>query len=155
MLFSTFRMLESDCKQIEDDLDYIRSEAYTLDYKIIRYEDIALSPEDSARRIYDAFDFPYIDDVTEWIKLSTANVSKKAAAKAWDIKRNSQTVPFQWSNTLTPDILTMVEMSCSRVMSMLGYKSVSHILFQKKKPQLTAEEVLDDLDKSLDGVWLR
>ena len=143
--------LIGQCQQTHNDLKFIMSNNHSLEYHLVRYENIALDAEYYTRRIYKAVGFPTSDDVIKWV----VNATNSAETNIWGTTRKSKTVPFAWASYLPLDVIHRIERGCADVMLLLGYLPVSNILLHKKSRTLKYSEVLTGIDKSLDDVTIK
>lgn len=89
-------------------------------YLLVRYEDLALNPEDKAKEIYNFLDVDIDNKVLTWISQNT-NAASSSKTK-YSTSRDSKTTPESWRLYLSFDIVRTVQTLCNNTLALLGYK---------------------------------
>ena len=96
-------------------------------YLLLRYEDLALHPEDKARDMYRFLGLDMDPRVLSWIAQNT-NVS---APSEWQYKystaRDSKATAESWRLRLNFNIVRAVQSLCNSTLALLGYKQVQTV----------------------------
>ena len=120
-------------------------------YLLVRYEDLALEPHESARKIYDfvglGAEIPA--NIQTWLDQNTNdNDPSKKKSAAFSTKRDSKQVLVSWKQRVTLEMARAIEEvgDCTRLMTATGYKLVGydlsllenddHLVGPLPKPQL-------------------
>ncbi len=96
-----------------------------INYKFVRFEDIASQPLDYAQDLYKFYGVPIHDKVLNFIKSSTKDSSQSDTEhlqSAYSTKRNSQTVLTKWRHNIPWEVCKQIEIHCRRTMEPIGYK---------------------------------
>lgn len=133
-------------------------------YKLIRYEDLALSPMEIAEEIYDFVGLEMTATIRQWITINTlghtSQSSDPTAQRLWSIRRNRRrkipTARFEniilsnayttirhsnstwraWTNLLDSKTIEEIQDDCKEVMELLGYRIVKNGQLAKDVPVL-------------------
>ncbi|XP_076841240.1 carbohydrate sulfotransferase 1 isoform X2 [Brachyhypopomus gauderio] len=91
-------------------------------YLLLRYEDLALNPEDKTKEIYKFLGLDLDPRVLTWIAQNTNSTNK------WNYKfstsRDSRTTLQRWRLQLSFDIVRSMQSLCSTSFALLGYRKV-------------------------------
>ncbi|XP_076813951.1 carbohydrate sulfotransferase 1-like [Clavelina lepadiformis] len=115
-----------------------------LQYKMFRYEDVALKPYHAAKSLYDFLGLKFHDSVKTWIventqqpipeefgtsyKYGMTETDKhRVRYDPWGHKRNSTSIVDKWKRTVPYPLVKRIEAVCSKVMNMVGYLPVGTI----------------------------
>lgn len=95
-------------------------------YLLVRYEDLALSPEARATEIYQFVGLEMEDRVRTWIAKNTnSNVSNPSE---WNYKystsRDSRVTAESWRLRMSFDIVRTIQNLCNDTLALLGYRQV-------------------------------
>lgn len=91
-------------------------------YLLVRYEDVALMPEEMAAEIYRFLGLEIDDRVRTWIAKNTK--TGKANANPFLTTRDSKAAATSWRLRLRFDIAKTLQDLCNNTMALLGYKHV-------------------------------
>lgn len=95
-------------------------------YLLVRYEDLALNPEDKVKEIYRFLGLDIDNRVLTWISQNT-NATASSSAE-WNYKystsRDSKAAAHSWRLRLGFDIVKTVQSLCNTTFALLGYKLV-------------------------------
>ena len=116
-------MSTTDCTRMEANLDFYdnvmsKSQRVAHRYKLVRFEDVAMSPTDNVRDIYKFIGHSPTDQVYNWVASSTT--SSKANG-AFGTNRDSKKVVSKWRQTLDFDLVKIVQENCAILMARLDY----------------------------------
>lgn len=90
-------------------------------YLIIRYEDLALHPMETAEKIYKFADMPFLPEVKKWI---TDNTRSSSGKNPYSTNRNSAETMERWRKDLSFEQVKQVQKVCSDALNYFGYKIV-------------------------------
>ena len=107
------------CDDIEDDLLAARNlhKKFPGRVHVFRFEDIALSPEESSHTLLDSVGISYTKEIEEYVKSHTSTHSDKREATY----RVSKTRVVSWVNDTSWANVERVEAACGRAMDLYGY----------------------------------
>lgn len=91
-------------------------------YLLVRYEDLALNPEDKAKEIYKFLDLNIDNKVLEWISQNTNDTT--FTRFKYSTKRDSKTTLASWRLHMDFNIIKTVQNLCINTLNLLGYKLV-------------------------------
>ncbi|XP_007250596.3 carbohydrate sulfotransferase 1-like [Astyanax mexicanus] len=95
-------------------------------YLLVRYEDLALNPEDKVKEIYRFLGLDIDNRVLTWISQNTNSTTPSSSE--WNYKystsRNSKATAHSWRLRLGFDIVKTVQSLCNTTFALLGYKQV-------------------------------
>ncbi|XP_010881696.1 carbohydrate sulfotransferase 1 [Esox lucius] len=98
-------------------------------YLLVRYEDLALNPEEKAREIYRFVGLQMDKNVHSWIAQNTK--SREPSTSEWNYKysttRDSKATTESWRLRLSYDIVRTLQTLCNDTLSLLGYKVVHSV----------------------------
>ncbi len=122
---------------------------YKSVYTLVRYEELAISPEKEARRLYEFAGIKMTSRVLQWIHNSTSghNVTnssnlaheKRPLKLSYSTTRNSMDILRTWRRELPWKIVKQIQSLCRESMQLLGYKT-----YQNK------QDLLSDSPDSID-----
>ncbi|KAL1472174.1 hypothetical protein MTO96_039482 [Rhipicephalus appendiculatus] len=114
------------CSELRADLDSYDELKKVLPNNTyrLRYEDLSLNPNSEALSLFAILGLNYTDYVTRFLKTHT-KARKDDALDPHSTRRNSSTVPFQWSTKLSYEDIVDIQRSCSDVLLRLGYKIIT------------------------------
>ena len=112
------------CKDLEDDFHSFKKlrKMYPSRYKVIRYEDFSLNPEQYSKDVMHFYGVPLHDDVGKYLASHTAKTDK---------------IPFMWRQHLNTTEVQTIQESCKPALSLWGYN-----LYQEGENITTFEPVL-------------
>ncbi|CBY30655.1 unnamed protein product [Oikopleura dioica] len=87
---------------------------------VVKYEDLALNPEDISKEILEFSGLNFSDSVSNWIKSNT--VSRTNKSDAFGTERNSKNTAFAWQNDLDKSSIEDIQSFCTRSMRILEYE---------------------------------
>ncbi|XP_048865713.1 carbohydrate sulfotransferase 1-like [Brienomyrus brachyistius] len=94
-------------------------------YLLVRYEDLALHPEEKAEEIYRFVGLEMDQKVRAWILQNTRrSASPTEGNYKYSTTRDSRATAESWRLRLAYDIVGVVQTLCNRTLSLLGYKPV-------------------------------
>ncbi|KPP78530.1 carbohydrate sulfotransferase 1-like [Scleropages formosus] len=97
-------------------------------YLLVRYEDLAYSPEEKAKEIYRFVGLEMDEKVRSWISRNTNhNASPAERNYKFSTTRDSRTTAESWRLHLAFDIVGAVQRLCNNTLSLLGYKLVHSV----------------------------
>lgn len=95
----------------------------------MRYEDLALNPEEKVKEIYRFLGLDLHQKVLTWIALNTNGTVPSSSD--WNYKysttRDSKATAQSWRVHLNFDIVKTVQSLCNRTLALLGYKLVQSV----------------------------
>ncbi|XP_059362668.1 carbohydrate sulfotransferase 1-like [Carassius carassius] len=98
-------------------------------YLLVRYEDLALNPEEKAKEIYRFLGLDLHQRVLTWIAHNTNGTVPSSSE--WNYKysttRDSKATAQSWRVHLNFDIVKTVQSLCNRTLSLLGYRLVQSV----------------------------
>ncbi len=102
-------------------------------YTLVRYEELAISPEKEARRLYEFADIEITSNVLQWIRASTSghNVTNSLnlvhdehpLRLSYSTTRNSLDILRMWRSELPWEIVEQIQFLCRESMELLGFKA--------------------------------
>ncbi|XP_067091159.1 LOW QUALITY PROTEIN: carbohydrate sulfotransferase 1-like [Osmerus mordax] len=115
-------------------------------YVLLRYEDLALRPEEKARELYRFLGLEMEESVRAWISLNTNGsvVSPSDWNYRYSTSRDSRATAESWRLRLGFHVVRTVQTLCNDTLSLLGYRTVlsgdelrnmSHSLVESKSFQ--------------------
>ncbi|KAL4659309.1 carbohydrate sulfotransferase 1-like [Arapaima gigas] len=97
-------------------------------YLLVRYEDLAHSPEQKAEEIYRFVGLEMDDRVRAWISRNTNQSSSPAERNyKFSTTRDSKATAESWRLHLAFDIVGVVQRLCNNTLSLLGYRAVHSV----------------------------
>lgn len=95
-------------------------------YLLVRYEDLALSPEARATEIYRFMGLEMEDRVRTWIVKNTNSSvpSPSEGSYRYSTSRDSRVTAESWRLRLSFDIVRTIQNLCNDTLALLGYKQV-------------------------------
>ena len=145
----------STCRQMQTDLEHVMGGDYNYDYRLVRYEDIALDTERYTEALYKAVGLQNSSLAMDWVKEATSDGDED---DFFTTRKYSKSVPFQWSVQLSLGRILWIEDVCKDVMMLLGYKLVGEMLLNEGRTRtepVTPDLVLTDVDVRLRDVTIR
>ena len=135
------------CKQTEDNLEFIRNLPATIRRKIKlqRYEDLALNPLKELSGLYEFAGLAVLESVRKWLN-ETTQLSRKACKQEIDgeavtcTKDDAWAAVNRWRWKVHPHDIDIIEYYCGRVMRLMGYRLVERsyqLLLNVKTPLLS------------------
>ena len=136
------------CKQLEDNLEFIRKLPYSLRKRIRlqRYEDLARDPLKELSGLYEFAGLPVLQSVRTWLNetthLSRRNCTEMDGVAVTCTKDDAWAAVNRWRWKVNPYDIDIIEHYCGHVMQLLGYKAVqrSHELLGDVKTALFSDE---------------
>eukprot|EP00092_Neocalanus_flemingeri_P031675 GFUD01034402.1.p1 GENE.GFUD01034402.1~~GFUD01034402.1.p1 ORF type:complete len:474 (-),score=87.09 GFUD01034402.1:110-1531(-) len=124
--------------------------------RLVRYEDLSLSPERTVRRLLEFLNLPWHEAIGHYIDTHTsADIKKQERNKEtrkvtlvhdpYGTSRNSSAAVFAWRQSLDFQNVSQIQEVCREPMQELGYKIVS-----SKVQMLSQDRVIE---KTADQVW--
>ncbi|XP_056138300.1 carbohydrate sulfotransferase 1-like [Lampris incognitus] len=95
-------------------------------YMLLRYEDLARSPLQRARELYNFLGLSLDHSVEEWILNNTRGSSELSSRQKYGTIRNSAANAENWRQKLSFDMVMYTQTFCQPLLELLGYKTVSH-----------------------------
>ena len=144
----------STCNQMQTDLEHIMAGNYNFDYRLVRYEDIALDTERYTEALYQAVGLENSSLAMDWVKKAT---SGSVRGNFFTIRKHSKSVPFQWSIQLSLERILWIEDVCKDVMMLLGYKLVGEMMLNEWRTRtepVTPDLILTDVNVKLRDVTI-
>ncbi len=111
------------CHKMNADLDAKRryKKSFSKQIITIKYEDLAMSPMDTARKIYKFINMDMTPSVEAWIKKNT-QAKRDAFNRARITQRaNSTYEAVSWKQELTQEAITSITQICKNVLERMGY----------------------------------
>lgn len=93
---------------------------YPKRFKVVRYEDLSLSPYDSTQEILQFYGLPFDEQVQEFLDSHT----KTNIGGVSSTFRDSKSAPFHWTKDLFFDDIKHIQEGCTEAMRLWGYKQV-------------------------------
>lgn len=94
-------------------------------YMLIRYEDLARSPLQRTREIYDFLGLPLEKNVVDWIQNNTRGSSDLSSKHKYGTVRDSAANAENWRLKLSYDMVDYTQTVCQHILQELGYKTVN------------------------------
>ena len=124
---------------------------------LVRYEDLALMPEETTRQLLGFLDLPWTETMTNYIDTHTSKekmrmVRNRLTKKLERVKdtygtaKNSSATAFAWRQKLGLERTQEIQSLCSEPMTRLGYRMMA------SQQELGALDALP-LDKTAEEVW--
>ncbi|KAM4619071.1 carbohydrate sulfotransferase 1-like [Polymixia lowei] len=95
-------------------------------YMLLRYEDLARSPLQKTRELYDFLGLSLDHSVEDWILNNTRGSSDLSARQKYGTVRDSAANAENWRQKVSFDMVAYTQTVCQPVLELLGYKTVSH-----------------------------
>ncbi|XP_068708083.1 carbohydrate sulfotransferase 5-like [Montipora foliosa] len=118
------------CKQLEDNLEFIRQLPFSLRSRIRlqRYEDLAKDPLKELSDLYEFAALSVPESVRIWLNetthLSRRNCTEMDGVSATCTKDDAWAAANRWRWKVNPYDIDIIEHYCGNVMQLLGYKAV-------------------------------
>ncbi|CAG2165259.1 unnamed protein product [Oppiella nova] len=109
----------------------------------VRYEDIALKPYETAKRLYNNLDLEYTPAVQMWVKEHTRK--EDILGNPHSTRRDSQRAPLSWIPRMTVNDVLEVQEYCYDVMQNLGYKLINDLVYDDNDTQALNNYTLDQI----------
>ena len=121
-------LIEKICRQVELDANVgmLTGKSLGARYRLIRFEDLARHPLSVVSELFDFVGLEMLDGIKQW--LYEATHSERERSRAFDTRRNSEVVVFNWRQEMNSATVEMVEKYCGKVMDKLGYKRTGESL---------------------------
>lgn len=133
------------CSLVREDLKHAcqLQNRYPDKYRLIRYEDLALDPPQTAEKLFKFLDIgPVAREVVEFLETHTQGGSRLSSHSflqpPYRTVRNSTQAALEWCHKMQLKDIMKVQRSCRSVLNSLGYKTVNHT------GDLNAEDVLKE-----------
>ncbi|XP_062316626.1 carbohydrate sulfotransferase 1 [Osmerus eperlanus] len=94
-------------------------------YMLVRYEDLARSPLQKTREIYEFLGLPMDKNVADWIQNNTRGSSDLSAKHKYGTVRDSAANAESWRLKLPYDMVDYTQTVCQHTLQELGYKTVN------------------------------
>ena len=113
------------CNQIERDLnETLRlSQIYPNRVHLLRYEDLALNPQEKAEELFEQLGLSMTKEVNDFIQSHTQNEKKNA----WSIHRKQGERVMIWAKQFNFQEVSDIQSNCVHLMNSLGYLPVKSI----------------------------
>lgn len=141
--------ISNECRNVEHDLEFTMSEHSSLDYHLVRYEDVAFKPLYYARRLHEVLSFKYLEEVERWIKKSTTTRDHRQLRNRWGTMRNSTVTPYTWVKYLPLRYVEQIEKRCGIMMDMLGYRRVATVKGDFMNSNITYHSIISTVINEL------
>lgn len=111
--------VEKICHQIEVDVKIGKFLSTVLadGYKLIRFEDLALTPLLVVSELYHFTGIEMLDSIKKWLRKATTSQN----ADPYSTSRVSKQVGSKWKTNMSPEKVKIVESLCGRLMKKLNY----------------------------------
>lgn len=111
--------VEKICHQIEVDVKIGKFLSTVLPdgYKLIRFEDLALTPLLVVSELYHFTGIEMLDSIKKWLRKATTTQN----AGPYSTSRVSKQVVSKWKTNMSPEKVQIVESLCGRLMKKLNY----------------------------------
>ena len=147
-LLSTRFYSYKQCKQTEDNLEFIRKLPDSLrgKIKLQRYEDLAINPLKELSALYEFAGLPVMQKVRTWLNETTqqsrAACSPEDGAAVTCTKDDAWAATNRWRWKVHPHEIDVIERYCQRVLLLMGYRPVdgSHDLLADKEIPLFSSD---------------
>jgi len=146
------------CQDLNDDIQsaFNLESRYPGSVRIVRYEDLSMSPEDTSKAMLNFLDLPYTEGIADYIETHTSKeklkiVKNKKTKKlerqkdTYGTARNSSATAFAWRENLGFDETEKIQEACQVPMGKLGYKLVLN------EEAMRSEDL--PIEKTADEVW--
>ncbi|XP_023237773.1 carbohydrate sulfotransferase 3-like isoform X1 [Centruroides sculpturatus] len=110
------------CNEMRSDLEALNTS--NMSFHWIRYEDLALDPENMARNLYKWLSIPFTSEAARFVQTHTNRQPKTKIF--YSTYRNSSIAPFQWIHHLSFKEIERIQKECGDVMYKLGYKMIDN-----------------------------
>ncbi|XP_076313608.1 carbohydrate sulfotransferase 1-like isoform X2 [Tachypleus tridentatus] len=113
---SDYRVL---CTENEEDLDvfYRLQEENPSKFTLIRYEDLAVHPQEQSVMLFKRLHLHYSSEVPKFL----ASHTRRSETNPYSTRRNSSAVAFEWRHRLSFSQIQSIQRYCSNVLRTLGY----------------------------------
>ncbi|XP_076351063.1 carbohydrate sulfotransferase 4-like [Tachypleus tridentatus] len=130
------------CQEMSQDVQVFEAlhQKQPHQFTLIRYEDLALSPEKETRNILQHLGLSYLKSTQRFLKEHTH--TNKIETDAYSTRRNSSITAFQWLHRLNPTQTQHIQESCADVFNHLGY---NNIWYPERLKLLNSSSVLQQL----------
>ena len=126
------------CRDLADDI--VAAEHLAVRYPgkvtLVRYEDLSLKPEQTARQLFNFLDLPWLETITDYIETHTRAETKMVKntitnkwereknASAHSTAKNSTATAFAWMRELGFKRTLEIQRNCRSPMRRLGYRII-------------------------------
>ena len=107
---------------------------HSADVKLVRFEDLLSDPETVARQLCEFLKVNFHENMTDPSSYTDGagqpwrqNTSYRKNAERDGERRFNRTALDKWKQVLTDEVLTLIDLFCSREMALLGYQPASDI----------------------------
>ena len=116
------------CTRIANDLDISKRilKGRNNNFKMLRYEDLAMNPFTEAERLYEFADMEFSDELRLYVNRSTSQ-NRTVGSTYSTVRGNSTRTAFQWRDRINPLLLKYVNSHCDKVFKQLGYIKLNSI----------------------------
>jgi len=112
--------------------------------RLIRYEDLSLTPKTTARQLLEFLNLPWHDAIGHYVDTHT-NKDVKKKQDPYGTARNSTAAVFAWKELLGFKNVSKIQDECKEPMGELGYSLVAD------EKQMSVQDPV--LEKTADQVW--
>ena len=118
---------QTQCSALSEDLDTLQrlKQLHPGRIKAIRYEDVATSPHEYARGIYEFLDLDYSDLVKKKVTELTSS-TEKGDDDAYSVYRSNPVETMQkWKRAAGFTTVNVIDNTCHKLYPVLGYRRVT------------------------------
>jgi len=146
------------CQDLNNDIQsaFSLESRYPGSVRLVRYEDLSMNPEETARTMLDFLDLPYTAGIAHYIETHTGKEKMKVVRNkktkkierqkdTYGTARNSTATAFAWRENLSFAETEKIQEACRVPMDRLGYKLVLN------EEAMIAEDL--PVEKTADEVW--
>ena len=144
----------AECKKNVVDIRYVIENNLTKHYYLLRYEDLSVNTTSLTKQLYNLLQFPYHEDVNNWIKKCTHAKQPSELSNEWSLYRQSRVAPYLWVRYLPLDIIRKIEGQCQEMMELLGYKPLPAHVRKHKEINLISKNFLTGVDQYIKYVLI-
>merc|ERR1719341_1306062 len=132
------------CKHLSSDVNasYKLQKKFPGKIKLVRYEDLSLSPERTSRQLLEFLNLPWRDAIGHFIDSHTKTDLK--VRQPYGTVRNSSAAVSAWKRSLGFQDVSLIQEECRKPMAALGYSLINNEAQMKsQEPELamTAHDV--------------
>ena len=117
------------CSEMRDDISSFKrlKEKYPSKLTLIKYEDLATDPTNSAKLLLKRTGIPYSATVRRFLQTHTnSTISESSKRNPYTTTRNSKSIAFEWIQTLNKSDIFQVQNICGDLLRELNYKFIAN-----------------------------
>ena len=117
--------IQNYCQGTYHNINFIRKNRQELLDKLhfVRFEDLAYEPLEKTAEMYSFTGFNVTDSMKRWLINTTSSKAEKQSP--FDTERDSKSVVVSWRQTMSFELVRMIQEDCRQAMEVGGYKLVT------------------------------